>query len=99
MIQRDQEIVGGAEEYFAVAHRHAAILQERHAARLSRPGRRIFVVPQHVAGGRIEREHLDARRDQVHDAIHDDGRGLQILGVVAGLEHPDGHEIFHVARC
>ena len=97
LIQRDQKIVGGAEEYFAVAHRYAAILQERHATGLPRPRRWIFVLPQQVAGGGVECENLDARRDQVHDAVDNNRRGLQVLCVVASLEHPHRDEILHIA--
>ena len=94
LIECDDEIVGGAEEHFAIADGNAAILQERHPAGLSGPWRWILVVPEHAASGRIESEHLDAGRDQVHDAIDDDGRGLKIFRVIAGLELPDRHELF-----
>ena len=99
MIERDQEVVIRAEEDFAIANRDTAILNHvGDAARDARTRRRIPVVPDQTARGGLEREHLGARRDQIHDTINNDRRGVQVLGIVAGLKDPRGSKIFHVAR-
>ena len=53
-------------------------------------------MPDLAAGGGVEREDARAGGDDVHHAVDHDGRGLQVLGVVAGLKHPGGREDFDV---
>ena len=55
-------------------------------------------MPDHAPRGRLEREHLRARGDQVHHAVDDDGRSLQVLRVVAGLKDPRRRDALDVGR-
>src|ERR1700730_17597229 len=53
-------------------------------------------MPDHTPGGPVERENLKLRRNQVDDAIHNDRRCLEVVGIVAGLEDPGRDELLDV---
>ena len=65
--------------------REAAIANE--AGSVAR-GFGIAVVPQFLAGRAVDSEDASACADQVQYAVDDDRRSLEILRIVAGLEHP-----------
>ena len=94
LIERDHEVVLRAKEDLAIADGDTAILDEiGMTAGNAGPGCGIPVLPDHAAGGRIERVDLSARRDEVHHTINNDGRGVEILRVVACLKDPGREEI------
>ena len=66
------------------------------AAGDSGPGCGISILPDHAATRGVKRGDLGARRDEVHDAIDNDRRGVQVFGVVAGLEDPGRDEILDI---
>src|SRR5262249_46535736 len=54
------------------------------------------ILPQHSAGGAIERKYPAIRGRDVEDAIDSNRSGLQAVFVIAGLEDPGGRELLHV---
>src|SRR5262249_19220421 len=99
LIERNEKVILRAEEDFAIADGDTTILNKVRVAPCNPgPRCRIPILPDHTAGSGIEREDLGTRRNQIHDAIDDDGRGVKIPGVVAGLKDPGWDGFFHVAR-
>ena len=98
MIQRDQVGVASAEEHLAIANGDTAVEDKPFGMGVRREGGGlwIFVLPDHTPRGRVERENLKLRCNQVHDAIHNDRRCLEVIGVVASLEDPGRQELLHV---
>ena len=92
LIEGYDVIIGSAEEDFAVADRDAAVLAEgglAHRAGVA-AAEVVLVLPDEAAGGGIEGEDLAVRRRDVHHAVDHDGRGLQVVAVIAGLKNPGG---------
>src|SRR5262249_47815760 len=98
LIQRNKKIILRAEEDFAIADGDTTILNKVGVAACNAgPRCRIPILPDHTSGSSVEREDLGTRRNQIHDSIHNDRRGVQILGVVAGLKDPRRGEVLHIA--
>jgi hypothetical protein len=92
LVERYQEIVGGTEEDLAIRNGDAAIQREDLAPGASGPRHGRQILPEERATGRIEREHLVMRGDEIHHAIDDQRRGLKAIGGITGLEDPGGGE-------
>jgi hypothetical protein len=98
LIQRDQVGVARAEEHLSIGNGDTAIEDEAVGMSVRRQGwgLRIFVMPDHTTRSPVEGENLKLRRNQVHDASHNDRRCLEVIGVVASLEDPGREELLHV---
>jgi len=97
LIERDQEIVPGAEDNLAIAERYSAVLDEIGVtARDARARGRVAILPDHASLGRVERENARAGGDEVQDAIGHDRCGAKVLRIIAGLENPRREQILDV---
>ena len=86
LVQAHHVVVFRPKEDLAVAHGQSPIADKTgHVSRHLG----ILVVPDFAPRRGVQREHVCPGRDQVHHAAHYDGRRLQVLRVVARLEHPD----------
>src|SRR5437016_680631 len=90
LIERYQKVIRRAEKHLAVANGNTTVLKKSHAAR---PRVSIFVLPYQAAICSIQCEYLKAGSDDVHDAVNNNWRGLQVLAVVSSLEDPCRREI------
>src|ERR1700730_3320275 len=56
----------------------------------------ILVLPDQLARGSVQREHVAVSRRNVNDAIDRDWRCFQAIGVIARLEGPDRHHLLYI---
>jgi len=92
----DQARVQGGHVHAPIGHRHAAVVGA--ATDDGGRGHLVLVAPELLSGPRIHRDRMAERGGQVHDPVHDEGRGLEGTDRPARLIHPARYQGVSVLR-